>query len=150
MDDAHHYWVELNWSYPSVKSEIGFWKWTPHTDPSLHYSQIMWTTYLQCSNILRSVQWCECIVMTFQKLVQSFKPIYCAYFFHICPLDSQCFDSFLNCSIDLKNIVNYLIPWDIDYTQASTTPITKIKTPRVNTHQIWIYRCNDHFKHRVE
>ena len=50
----------------------------------------------------------------------------------------------------MNNILNYLFPWDIDYTQACTTPIAKIKTPRVNIHQISIYHCNDKFKHQVE
>jgi len=76
--------------------------------------------------------------------------MYLTCFFHVGHLDSSCFDGLLNCSIDSKNILNYLIPWDIDYTQASTTPITKSKTARVNTLQISIDHCNNYFKHQVE
>ena len=72
------------------------------------------------------------------KCVSSFKLIYGTYFFHVDPLDFNWLDSFLNCSIDFKDILNYLIPWDIHYTEACTPPITKIKTPRVNTHEIYI------------
>jgi hypothetical protein len=35
--------------------------------------------------------------------------------------------------LDFKNILNYLIPWHVNYTQACTTPIPQIKTLRVNT-----------------
>jgi hypothetical protein len=41
--------------YSSAKSEIGFRKWTPHTDPSPHSPQIIWATHLQSSTTLRSV-----------------------------------------------------------------------------------------------
>ena len=65
------------------------------------------------------------------------------------PLDFNCIDDFLKCFIDFKNILNYWIPWDIDYTQSYTTTITKIKTPRVNNHQMWIYCLNNYFKHWI-
>ena len=39
----------------SAKSEIGFRKWTPRTDPSPHSPQIIRVTYLQSSTMLRSV-----------------------------------------------------------------------------------------------
>jgi len=148
-------WLKsLNW-HPgipssSAKSEIGFRKCTPRTDPSPHPPQTFRMTDLQSSTMLRSVQWCDCVVKTFQKLVQSFQLIYCTSFFHVCPLDFNCFNGFLNCSVHFKSILNYSIPWDIDYTQACTTPITKIMTPRVITHQMSIHRCNDYFMHWVE
>ena len=50
----------------SAKSEIGFRKWTPHTDPSPHSPQIIGATYLQSSTMLQSVQWCDCVVVTSQ------------------------------------------------------------------------------------
>jgi hypothetical protein len=74
----------------------------------------------------------------------------CTYFFHIGPLDYNRFDSFWNSSIDIRNILNYSIPWDIDYIQSGTTPLTIIKIVRVNTHQISLYYSNHHLKHRVE
>jgi hypothetical protein len=40
----------------SAKSEIGFRKWTPRTDPSPHSPQIIRATYLQSSTMLRNVQ----------------------------------------------------------------------------------------------
>jgi len=64
------------------------------------------------------------------------KLIHCTCFFDISPLDFNTFDSFFNCSIDFKNIVTYLVPWDYNNAQACTTPITKIKTLRVNTSDI--------------
>ena len=48
--------------------------------------------------------------MTFQNCVSSFKLIYCTCFFHVGPLDFNCFDGFLNYSINFKTILNYLIP----------------------------------------
>jgi len=50
------------------------------------------------------------------------------HLFCVGPLDFNHLDSFLNCSIHFKNILNYWIPWDIDYTQACTAPITKIQS----------------------
>jgi len=49
--------------------------------------------------------------------------------FRIGQLDFHHFDSFLNCFIDFNNILNYLIPWDIGYTQACTSPRTKLRHP---------------------
>jgi len=115
-------------SCTSAKCEIGFRKWTPPTDPSPHAPQIMGATDFQSSTILRSVQWCDHVIVTFQKLVQSFKLIYCTCFFLIGSLHFNQLNSFLNCSMDFRNILNYLIPWDINYTQACTTPITKIQS----------------------
>jgi hypothetical protein len=62
--------------------------------------------------------------------------MYCPSYFYIGPQDFNHFDSYLNCSLAFNTIVNYLIPSDINYTHACRTPITKIQTPRVNTHQI--------------
>jgi len=133
-----------------LKGEIGFWKWTPCTNTSPHSPQMIRATYLQSSTMVWSVQWCDRVLTASEKPVQSFKLIYCTCFFDVSPLDYNHFDGFLNCRIDFKDILNYLIAWDIDYTEACTTPITKIKTPRVNIHRILIYRCNDYFKHLVE
>jgi hypothetical protein len=72
------------------------------------------------------------------KRVQSCKLNYWTCFVHGGHLDFNPFHGFLNCSIDFKNILNCLISWDIDYTQACTTPILKIKTARVNTSDFYI------------
>jgi len=133
----------------SAKSKTGFETWTTCTDPSAHSPQIIRATWLQCSTLLQR-EWCDHIITTFQRLGYSFRLIQCTCFFEVGPLDFNHFDSFLNCSIDIKNIPNYSIPWDIDYTQACTTTITKIETPRVNAHQISINCSNDYFKHRIE
>jgi len=45
-------------------------------------------------------------------------------FFYVGPLDMNDFDGFLNFFIDLQNIVNCVISWNINYTQACTTRIT--------------------------
>jgi len=142
-------WDGVGDSQSSAKSEIGFRKWTPYPMPSQHSPEIIRPTHLQSSTMPRSVQWWEYVVPTFQKLLSSFQLICCTDLFHVCPLGVNRFDSFLNCSIDNNSILNYLIPWDIDYTQMCTSPITKIKTPWVTTDLISIYRCNDWLKHRV-
>ena len=49
----------------SAKSEIGFRKWTPHTNPSPHPPPIISTTGFQSSTRLRSVQWHDRVIMTF-------------------------------------------------------------------------------------
>jgi hypothetical protein len=41
---------------PAAKSEIGFSKWTPHTDLSPNSAQIIGVTYMQSTNMLESVQ----------------------------------------------------------------------------------------------
>jgi hypothetical protein len=38
------------------------------------------------------------------------KIIYCTHLFHVGTLDITCNNGVLNCSIDLKNNLNYLIP----------------------------------------
>jgi len=52
----------------SAKSEIGFRKWTWHTDPSLHFPQIIWATGMQSSTMLQSVQWCDSVIATSQNV----------------------------------------------------------------------------------
>jgi len=84
----------------------------------------------------RSMMWSH--YRDISKHVQSLKLIYCIFFFHIGHLDFNRFDGYLNCSIDFKNILNHLIPWVIDYTEAGTTPIAKIGTPRGNTSDFYI------------
>jgi len=41
-------------------------------------------------------------------------------FFDIGLLDYNHIDGFLTCSIDIKDIINYVIPWDIDYKNEHT------------------------------
>jgi hypothetical protein len=52
----------------SAKSEIGFRKCTPRTDPSPHSPQIIPVTYLQSSTMLRWVQSCDRVVATSQNV----------------------------------------------------------------------------------
>jgi len=73
-----------------------------------------------------SMMWSHCHDISKTCLVISVNLL---HWFHIGPLDFDLFDSVLNCFIDFKDILNYLIPWDIDYTQACTTPITKLRHP---------------------
>jgi len=118
------------------------WNWFPKIDPT-HRS---FSTFCKdnSSNVFqffhhaskRAMMWSH--RRDISKHVSSFKPSYCTWIFNIGPLDFNRFDGFLNSSIDFKNIPNYSIPWDNDHTQACTTPITKIETPRVNTDQISI------------
>lgn len=119
---------------PSMKCNIAFPKFTPQYNSFSPSLQIIWTTNLQSSTMLWITQWCEHIVMTFQKLVWLFKKICCTWFLDVSSLDLNCFDSCLNHSIDIKNDLNNLISWDIDYIQGCTTPIINIMVPRVDTH----------------
>jgi len=48
------------------------------------------------------------------------------------PLDFNCFDGFLNCSIDFMYIFNHLIPWEIDYKEAYTTRIAKVQSKHLS------------------
>jgi hypothetical protein len=48
-------------------------------------------------------------------------------FIHIGRRDCNCLDGFLNCSIDVKYILNYSIHCNIDYTQACTTLMKKLR-----------------------
>jgi len=109
------------------KAKLVFRKWPPRTNTSLRSPQRIQTTCLHSSTMLRGDQWCDLVVTTFQNLVWSFQLVYCRCFFHVSPADFTQFNGFLNCFIDSKNITNYLIPRDIDYTQACTTPISKIR-----------------------
>jgi len=65
-------------------------------------------------------------------------------------IDYNHVNGFLKCSNDFKNILNYLIPWHIDYTQACIIPITMIMISGVNTYQIAKYCSNNYFKHWIE
>ena len=131
---------ELEWRIEWYMSKK--WNWFTKMDPT-HWSFSTFSTNNLSDSFAifhhaskHSMMWsCR---RDISKRVWSFKLIYWTCFFHVGPQDFNCFDGFLNCSIDFNNILNYLIPWYIDYTQACTTPITKIKTPRVNTHQISI------------
>jgi len=77
--------------------------------------------------MLRGIQWCNHVIMTFPKLVQFINWIYCTCFLHVGPVDYNRFDSLLNCCTDLKDIIMCLIPWDNHYTQACPTPVTTIR-----------------------
>lgn len=83
------------------------------------------------------------------KAFQPFWLLYCPCFFHLCLLDFNLFDKFLNCSINFENIVNYSILCDIYYIHACTTSIIEIKTHSFNIHLI-IYYGNDYFNHQLE
>jgi len=130
------------------------WNWFPKMDPTdLSFSTFSTNNLSNLFSIFHhslksSMKWSR--HRHISKCVYSSEAIYCTGFCHVGPRDFNCFDGFLNCYIDFKNILNYSIRWDIDYTQACTTPIRKIKTSRVNTHQVSIYCCNDYFKRRVE
>jgi len=50
------------------KSELGFPKWTAHTDTTPHSPQIFWATYFPSSTMLRSFQWCDHIIATPQNV----------------------------------------------------------------------------------
>jgi len=118
------------------------WNWFPKMDPMHRSTSTFFTndpSYLfaifdHASE--RSMMWSRrCDI---SQCVYSFKVIYCPCFFQVGHQDFNRFDSFSNCSIDFKNILNYLIPWDIDYTQACTTPNTKIMTQRGNTSHFYV------------
>jgi len=118
------------------------WNWFPKVDPmhwsfstfSINNPSDLFAIFHHASK--RSIMSSRgCNIST---RVYSFKLIYCTCFFDVVPLDFNPFDRFLNCFIDCKNILKYLICWDIDYTQACTTPITNIKTPRVNKSDFYI------------
>jgi len=112
MDHTH-------WSFSTFSTNIPRDRF-----PIFHHATNHWIMWSHCHKIPKRVLW--------------FKLIHCTGLFHVGPLDLNHFDGSLNCSIDFTYILNYLIPWDIDYTEACTTPITQIQTPRVNTHQISI------------
>jgi len=127
-------WAKCDWcthrmcwiNSSSAKSDVGFPNWSPNFEPSPRFPQTISETYSHSSTTVRGVQWCDRIVLTLQQLVQSFNVIHCTCFFHVGPLDFNCVTGFLNCFNDFKNILNCLIPWDIDYTQACTTPMTRL------------------------
>jgi len=68
-EDPSEWNLTLQWEATSANSEIGFRKWTPHTDPSPQSPQMIGVTYLQSSSMHRSVQWCDRVVTTSQKRV---------------------------------------------------------------------------------
>ena len=49
--------------------EIGFRKWSPSSDPSPHSPHVIRTTYLQSSTMLRSIECCNGVLTSFQKVV---------------------------------------------------------------------------------
>jgi len=83
------------------------------------------------------------------KHLMLFNPFYCTCIYDIGLLDFNRFNGCWNRSIDFKNSLNNWILWGIDYTQASTMPITKIQTRRANKKHIGIFCCNNYFKHRI-
>jgi len=57
--------ILTDWQETSAKSETGFQKWTPCTDPSPHSPQMIQATYLQSSTIHWSFRWRGCIIAIF-------------------------------------------------------------------------------------
>jgi len=141
-------WVSMhsNLTKASAKSKIVLPKWIPLTDPSPYSPQIIQASSLQSSTMLQGVQWCDCVVTTFQKLALSWKLSYYSWIIQVDPVDFDCFDDLLNCSIDFTNILNYLIPSDIHYTPACTTPRTKIQSKHSSDYytslQQWLQALN--------
>jgi hypothetical protein len=86
-----------------------------------HASRLSMMTF-HCHNIL--IRALSCMLSHYSWIIE------------VNSADFDCFDSFLNFSIDFTNILNYLIPWDIDYTQACTTPRTKIQSKHSSDHTI--------------
>jgi len=66
--DTHPQVYQADHNSTSAKSEIGFRKWTPLTEPSSHSPQMIRANSLYCSTILGSVQWCDCVVATSQNV----------------------------------------------------------------------------------
>jgi hypothetical protein len=98
----------------SVWSAIGFWKLTSHTDHSPELAKTIEEMFSHSSTILRCIQSCDHIVTIFHKVVKPFIIISCTWFCHLGPCEVNSFKGFLNCSSDFKNILNYLVSWDIE------------------------------------
>jgi hypothetical protein len=143
-------YLARNAEQTSTKSESGDWKWIPRPGPPSHSAQQIRVTWFQSAMMLLSVQWCDHVVATTINIYSHFTKIIALVLFMVGSLGYYHFNSFLKDSIDLKHNCKNLIPWDIDNTQACTTPITQIRIPTVNTHQISIYCCNDYFMHWVD
>jgi len=71
--------ASFDWS-TSGTSEMGIRKCTLFTDSYPAIAQQIWVTYFQSSTLLRSVQWCDHIVMTFRPLGLLFELIYFTWF----------------------------------------------------------------------
>jgi hypothetical protein len=84
------------------------------------------------NNVVTLSQYCN-ILFNYKIIL-----IYRTMFMEVSSLDCNCFDGFLNFSVDVKIIWNILISCDIAYIQACTTPITKTKMPRINTADFYI------------
>jgi len=87
------------------------WNWFPKMNPT-HQSFCTLCTWYRGEVLAifqhsskHSMMWSHCHDSS--KCVYSFKLLYFSGFFHVYPLDFNCFASFLNCCIDLKNMSNY-------------------------------------------
>jgi hypothetical protein len=108
----------LLWISPCT-SKINFRKWTPQWNPVLPLPQTIWAIFL--------IKWLHHHNISTTCLVIAVNILH--LFVSHGPLDLNCFNSFLNCFVDLKNILNNLIPWDLTYIQGCTTPVTTLRHP---------------------
>jgi len=79
---------------------------------AIFHHQSKYSTMWSCCNNISQI--CSVVEYRFPHL------------FQLSPLDNNWVNSFMNCCFHIKTILNYLLPWDIEYTQACRTPITKL------------------------